>query len=134
MEFAALGNCLATTACLINQATTGLIVGMLLFLIAAGVTLIFGVLGVINFAHGSFYMLGAYFSYTAYTLTGSYLLAALAGGLGVALFGMLFERFFMSRVYGSDVLMQLLALFRSDDFKEAMLAYMERRPPRFAGR
>ena len=111
MDFAALGDCLTTAACLVNQATTGLIVGMLLFLIAAGVTLIFGVLGIINFAHGSFYMLGAYFSYTVYTLSGSYALAALAGGLGVALFGMVFERLFMSRVYGSDVLMQLLVCY-----------------------
>ena len=111
MEFAALADCFSSTACLVNQATTGLIVGMLLFLIAAGVTLIFGVLGVINFAHGSFYMLGAYFSYTVYTATGSYLLAALAGGVGVALFGVLFERLFMSRVYGSDVLMQLLVCY-----------------------
>ena len=55
-DFDALAACLSTSACLVNQMTSGLIIGMLLFLVASGVTLIFGVLNVINFAHGSFYM------------------------------------------------------------------------------
>ncbi len=82
-----------------------------MFLVAAGLTLIFGVLNVVNFTHGSFYMLGAYFAYTVYVATGSYFLAVLGGALGVALFGLIFERFFMSRVYGSNVLMQLLVCY-----------------------
>ena len=48
--------CLASSACLVTQTTSGLIIGMLLFLVAAGLTLIFGVLKVVNFTHGSFYM------------------------------------------------------------------------------
>ena len=99
------------TSCLVTQTTSGFIIGMLLFLVAAGVSLIFGVLKVVNFAHGSFYMLGAYFAYTAFVTTGSYTLAVLAGGLGVAIFGFLFERVLMSRVYGSPVLMQLLVCY-----------------------
>ena len=90
---------------------TGLIVGSLLFLVAAGLTLIFGVLGVINFAHGSFYMLGAYVALTAYKLTDSFYIAVLAAGIGVGLFGFLFERFLMRRVYKADVLMQLLVCY-----------------------
>jgi len=90
---------------------TGLIVGSLLFLVAAGLTLIFGVLGVVNFAHGTFYMLGAYIALTAYRLTGNFAIAVLASGIGVGLFGFLFERFLMRRVYKADVLMQLLVCY-----------------------
>ena len=90
---------------------TGLIVGSLLFLVAAGLTLIFGVLGVVNFAHGSFYMLGAYLALTAYRLTGNFAIAVAAAGIGVGLFGFLFERFLMRRVYKADVLMQLLVCY-----------------------
>lgn len=111
MEVEALAACVTSSSCLVTQMTSGLIIGMLVFLIASGLTLIFGVLNVINFAHGSFYMLGAYFAYTAYVPTQSFLLAGLAGALGVGIFGVLFERFFMSRVYGSNVLMQLLVCY-----------------------
>jgi branched-chain amino acid transport system permease protein len=90
---------------------TGLIVGSLLFLVAAGLTLIFGVLGVVNFAHGSFYMLGAYLALTAYKLTGNFAMAVLAAGIGVGMFGFIFERLLMRRVYKADVLMQLLVCY-----------------------
>ena len=111
MDLSALFECVTSLSCLVTQTSTGLIVGSLLFLVAAGLTLIFGVLGVINFAHGSFYMLGAYVGLTAYRLTGNYLIATLAAGIGVGLFGLFFERFFMRKVYGADVLMQLLVCY-----------------------
>lgn len=111
MDLAALGQCLASVSCVVTQSTSGLIIGLLLFLVAAGVSLIFGVLKVVNFAHGSFYMLGAYFALTGYQLSGNYFVAVLAGGIGVAIFGLLFERLLMSRVYGSQVLMQLLVCY-----------------------
>ena len=111
MDINALFECLSSASCVVTQASTGLIVGALLFLVAAGLTLIFGVLKVIDFAHGSFYMLGAYVTLTAYRTTGSYLIATLAAGLGVALFAVVFERFFMRKVYGTDVLMQLLVCY-----------------------
>ncbi len=84
---------------------------MLLFLVAAGLTLIFGVLRVINFTHGSFYMLGAYFALTIFQLTGSYTLTVLGAGVATALVGLVFERLFMSRVYGQNVLLQLLVCY-----------------------
>src|SRR4029077_9283402 len=87
------------------------IIGMLLFLVAAGLTLIFGVLKVVNFSHGAFYMFGAYFAMTAYQATGSFAVAMLCGAAGTAILGLVFERVFMSRVYGSDVLMQLLVCY-----------------------
>src|SRR3546814_16635922 len=90
-ELDALTSCLSTPACLVNQTTSGLIIGMLLFLVSSGVTLIFGVLHIINFAHGSFYMLGAYFAFSAYLATGNYFVAAGVGALGAALCGIVFE-------------------------------------------
>ena len=111
MDPTALIECLTSVSCIVTQTSTGLIVGALLFLVAAGLTLIFGVLRVINFSHGAFYMLGAYIALSAYRVTDSYILATLAAGLGVGLFGLIFERFFMRRVYNADVLMQLLVCY-----------------------
>ena len=111
MDPTALLDCVSSLSCIVTQASTGLIVGALLFLVAAGLTLIFGVLGVINFAHGSLYMLGAYVALTAYRLSGSFLLATLASGLAIGVFSLLFERLFMRRVYNADVLMQLLVCY-----------------------
>ncbi len=111
MNPTALLECVSSMSCIVTQLSTGLIVGALLFLVAAGLTLIFGVLGIVNFAHGSFYMLGAYLALTAYRLSGSFFIAILAAGLGVGLFGLFFERFFMRRVCNADVLMQLLVCY-----------------------
>lgn len=111
MDIAALADCLTSPSCAVTQLSTGLIVGMLLFLVASGLSLIFGVLGIINFAHGAFYMLGAYFAYTAYEASGSLALALLSGALGVGIAGVVFERLVISRVYGRDVLMQLLVCY-----------------------
>lgn len=111
MDPAALADCLKTTSCVVTQVTSGLIIGMLLFLVAAGLTLIFGVLKVVNFTHGSFYMLGAYLALSVYKISDSFTLAVVCAGAGVALFGLVFERLFMSRVYGSNVLMQLLVCY-----------------------
>ena len=111
MDLAALASCLSSPACIVTQSTGGLIIGMLLFLVAAGLTLIFGVLKVINFTHGSFYMLGAYFALTIFQLTGSYTLTILGAGAATALVGLVFERLFISRVYGQNVLMQLLVCY-----------------------
>lgn len=111
MELTALAGCLSSAACAVTQVSTGLIIGMLLFLVASGLSLIFGVLGVINFAHGAFYMLGAYFAYAAYAFTGNFLIAMAAGALGVGVFGILFERLFISKIYGQDILMQLLLCY-----------------------
>lgn len=111
MDFDALFSCVSSVSCLITQTTGGLISGMLLFLVAAGLSLIFGTLKVTNFMHGSLYMLGAYFAYTIYNLTDSYTYAVVGASIGVGLFALIFERLFMSRVYGSDVLLQLLVCY-----------------------
>ncbi|WP_298361849.1 branched-chain amino acid ABC transporter permease [uncultured Bradyrhizobium sp.] len=111
MDLYALAGCLGSPACLVTQTTSGLIIGMLLFLVAAGLTLIFGVLKVVNFSHGALYMFGAYFAMTTYQLTGNFALATLCGAAGTAIIGLIFERVFMSRVYGANVLMQLLVCY-----------------------
>ena len=111
MDPAALVDCVTTVSCLVTQVTSGVIIGMLLFLVAAGLTLIFGVLKIVNFTHGSFYMLGAYFAFTVYRATDSFALATVCAAAGVGLFGLVFERLFMKRVYGSDVLLQLLVCY-----------------------
>ena len=111
MNLEALAACVSTSACLITQLSTAMIVGMLLFMVTSGLSLIFGVLGVINFAHGAFYMMGAYFAFAAYQLTSSFAVAFLAGAIGVGIVGILFERFLMSRVYGTNILMQLLVCY-----------------------
>src|SRR3954469_8244885 len=107
----ALASCLSSSACAVTQISTALIIGMLLFMVASGLSLIFGVLGVINFAHGAFYMAGAYIAFFTYQATSSFLLAFLAGALGAGLIGVIFERFIISKVYGKDILMQLLVCY-----------------------
>lgn len=111
MRLDALFGCLSTSACAVTQVSTALIVGTLLFLVASGLSLIFGVLGIINFAHGGFYMLGAYFAFTAYKLTGSFIVAIVAGSVGAGVFGIAFERLIIARIYGRDLLMQLLVCY-----------------------
>jgi branched-chain amino acid transport system permease protein len=107
----ALAACVSSASCAVTQISTALIVGMLLFMVTSGLSLIFGVLGVINFAHGAFYMMGAYFAFAAYQVTNSFVAAFAAGAIGVGLLGIIFERLVMSRVYGRDVLMQLLVCY-----------------------
>ena len=111
MEIFALFDCIITPACLISQTAGGLKIGMLLFLVASGLTLVFGVLGVINFAHGALYMLGAYFSWQVMAITGHFGLAVISGAIGVGIFGLLFERLLINKVYNADLLVQILLCY-----------------------
>jgi branched-chain amino acid transport system permease protein len=85
--------------------------GMVLFLVASGLTLVFGILGVINLAHGAFYMLGAYLAYWIATYTGNFLLAMVAGVVIAFVVGLLLENVFIRRLYGRDHLAQVLLSF-----------------------
>ena len=85
--------------------------GMVLFLVASGLTLVFGILGVINLAHGAFYMLGAYLAYWIVLVTGSFL-AAMVGGVAIAfVVGLFLETVFVRLLYGRDHLAQVLLSF-----------------------
>jgi branched-subunit amino acid ABC-type transport system permease component len=89
----------------------GLSLGMIYLLVALGLTLIFGLMDVINFAHGALVTLGAYGGLTVWDATGSYWLAFVAVALGVSLFGGLIERGFVQRLYDVDHIYQLLLTF-----------------------
>ena len=85
--------------------------GLLLFMLAAGLTLIFGIMGVVNLAHGSFYMLGAYLAWSLSTLTGSLTLAILGGAVLSIVFGLALERLLFRHFYQRDHLDQVLLTF-----------------------
>jgi branched-chain amino acid transport system permease protein len=100
-----------STTLLVIQILNGLQLGILLFLIAAGLTLVFGVMDFINLAHGVQYMLGAYLAVAFYTLTGSFL-AALVLALAAALaFGLLLEFVVFRHLYDRDHLDHVIATF-----------------------
>lgn len=100
---------------IVVQCLNGLTQAMFLFLIASGLSLIFGVLGVLNFAHGSLYMLGAYLSYTVASAflgsTTGFWLALVLGSLGVAVVGGVIESVFLRPVYRREELDQLLVTY-----------------------
>jgi branched-chain amino acid transport system permease protein len=85
--------------------------GLLLFMLAAGLTLIFGIMGVVNLAHGSFYMLGAYLAWSLSSRFGSLTLAILGGALIAVAFGLLLERLLFRHFYHRDHLDQVLLTF-----------------------
>ena len=100
-----------STALLAVQTLNGLQLGVLLFLIAAGLTLVFGVMDFINLAHGVQYMLGAYLAVTFYGVTGSFLLALLLSLAAAMALGLLLEIVIFRHLYGRDHLDQVLATF-----------------------
>jgi branched-chain amino acid transport system permease protein len=83
---------------------------MLLFLFAAGLSLIYGLMKILNLAHGSYYLLGAYLALAVMQLTGNFMLGLVAGAVAVALIGVLMERFFLRRFH-LQVLPQTLLTF-----------------------
>lgn len=111
MEFSLLAQCFANSSCLVTQSMTGLVIALLLFLVASGLTLVFGVLRVTNFAHGTFYMAGGYVAYAVYSASGSFLLAVALATLVSLVGGALFEKFVIRSVKSADPLMILLACY-----------------------
>jgi branched-subunit amino acid ABC-type transport system permease component len=97
---------------IVHVCLAGLSTGMFIWLVASGLTMIFGVLGVLNFAHGAFYMLGAYCCYTALGLLGdNFWLGLIVGPLCVSIVGLFVERFFLRSVYRLELPYQLLLTF-----------------------
>ena len=96
---------------LITQLMNGLQLGLLLFLLASGLTLIFGIMDFINLSHGSFYMIGAYFCGTIVSITGSFIAGVLIGLIGVFVVGALVERFIARYLYLKDHLDHVLVTF-----------------------
>ncbi|MEM8793481.1 MAG: branched-chain amino acid ABC transporter permease [Pseudomonadota bacterium] len=100
-----------TTALIIEQILNGIQFGVMLFLMAAGLTLVFGVMGLINLAHGSFYMVGAFVTASVAGATGSFWVGLLAGALAAAAVGAVVEIAVIRRLYARDHLDQVLATF-----------------------
>ncbi|MBW2633568.1 MAG: branched-chain amino acid ABC transporter permease [Deltaproteobacteria bacterium] len=89
----------ATTAMYVAQGINGLAYGMILFLIASGLTLIFGMMGILNLAHAAFFMLSAYLCYQVLAWTGSFWMALLIAPVIGAVIGVLMERFMLRKVH-----------------------------------
>lgn len=100
-----------STILLIEQILNGLQFGVMLFLMAAGLTLIFGVMGLINLAHGALYMVGAFAAATVAAWSGSFVLALIGALVAAAMFGALIELTVIRRLYKRDHLDQVLATF-----------------------
>jgi branched-chain amino acid transport system permease protein len=96
---------------ILEQTLNGLQFGLMLFLLAAGLTLVFGIMDLINLAHGSLYMIGAYLTAAVVQATSSFLLAVVAAMAGTALIGVLLEVSVLRRLYTRDHLSQVLATF-----------------------
>lgn len=96
---------------LLEQALNGLQFGLMLFLLAAGLTLVFGVMDLINLAHGSLYMVGAYLVAAAAGASGSFFVGLGVGVCGAVLFGVLLEVSIVRRLYSRDHLSQVLGTF-----------------------
>jgi branched-chain amino acid transport system permease protein len=96
-------------AILLSQAANGLVLGGLYVLIAIGLSIVFGLLGIVNFAHGAFFALGAYFGLTLYHQFGWP--AVILAPLGVGLFGMVVERLLIRHLYDRDPLISLIVTF-----------------------
>src|SRR6201990_3530919 len=93
----------------VEQILNGLQFGLLLFLLAAGLTLVFGIMDLVNLAHGSLYMMGAYFAATFVAWTGSFVLGVLLALGATLLLGILLEFIALRHLYGRDHLDQVLA-------------------------
>jgi branched-chain amino acid transport system permease protein len=95
----------------LEQSLNGLQFGLMLFLLAAGLTLVFGIMDMINLAHGSLYMVGAYFMASFVQVTGSFWLGLPLALLATALVGVFLEVTLLRKLYGRDHLSQVLATF-----------------------
>jgi branched-chain amino acid transport system permease protein len=99
------------TQLILEQALNGLQFGLMLFLLAAGLTLVFGIMDMINLAHGSLYMVGAYLAAAVTQASGSFMVGIGAAMIGTALLGALLEVSLLRRLYARDHLAQVLATF-----------------------
>ncbi len=119
---------------LLFQGLVGLTEAMYLWLVAAGLSLVFGVLRVLNFAHGALYMLGAYLTYAVFRACGgNFWIALLVGPILVSAVGWAMEVFFLRRVYRADVAFQLLLTFAFvlifDDLVKLVFGPVYQSPP-----
>jgi len=133
-------NSTVTWSNFVSQLFNGLALGALLALISSGLTIIYGTLGVLNLAHGAMFMLGGYAGFVAYQITGSFIVAVIAGTLFVALVGIVMERLVIRSFYGRPPEDQLLVTFglgivfvEAVRFSFGSLSQVVPTPPAFIG-
>jgi branched-chain amino acid transport system permease protein len=97
-----------TTAMYVAQGIHGLAYGMILFLVASGLTMIFGMMDILNLAHAAFFMLAAYFCYQFLSMTGNFWAALLLAPVATALIGILMERFLLRKIHAFGLMSQLV--------------------------
>jgi branched-chain amino acid transport system permease protein len=97
-----------TTAMYVAQGIHGLAYGMILFLVASGLTMIFGMMDILNLAHAAFFMLSAYFCYQFLSMTGNFWVALLLAPVVTAFFGILMERFLLRKIHAFWLMSQLV--------------------------
>ena len=97
-----------TTAMYISQGIHGLAYGMVLFLVASGLTIIFGMMGVLNMAHAAFFMLSGYFAYQITIWTGSFWLALILGPIATGISGVLVEKFLLRKMHALGHVAELI--------------------------
>jgi branched-chain amino acid transport system permease protein len=108
----------------LTQILNGLQFGVLLFLLAAGLTLVFGIMNFVNLAHGSLYMMGAYFAAAVAAKTGNFLIGALVAVPATLVLGIVIERVALSGLYARDHLDQVLATFGLVLFFNELVRYL----------
>ncbi|MBU1568899.1 MAG: branched-chain amino acid ABC transporter permease [Proteobacteria bacterium] len=116
---------------IIEQLLNGLQLGITLFLMSAGLTLVFGIMQIINLAHGSFYMIGAYVAATVAAYTGSFFLAMIAGVTAAAATGCIVEMLVLRHLYKREHLDQVLATFGLIMFFNELVRIVWGRQPLF---
>lgn len=116
---------------LFEQLLNGLQYSALLFLLSAGLTLVFGIMNVINLTHGSFYMVGAFCAAAAVAKTGSFLAAVLAALVGAGLYGLVVELLVIRHLYRRDHLDQVLATLGLALFTDELVSVLFGRSPPF---
>jgi branched-chain amino acid transport system permease protein len=121
-----------TFALVFEQLLNGVQLGVMLFLLAAGLTLVLGIMNMVNLAHGSLYMVGAYFAITVAQWSGSFLLGVVAALAGTLLVGMLVEVVALRTLYERDHLDQVLATFGLILFFNELVAILWGRTALFA--
>ncbi|MDB5405266.1 MAG: Branched-chain amino acid transporter permease [Rhodospirillales bacterium] len=108
-------------AVLLEQALNGLQLGVTLFLLASGLTLVLGIMRLVNLAHGSLYMVGAYIAFTIQSASGSFSLGLLAAAAATALIGAVLERLLFERLYQRGYLEQVIVSFGAVMFLDELV-------------
>ncbi len=95
----------------ITQTINGIVFGMLLFLLSSGLTLMLGIMKIVNLAHGSYYLLGGYIGYSIFQYTNSFFLACISGLFSIGILGIFTYKFLLEKHYARETLAQVLLTF-----------------------